>query len=288
MFVQRLQSGYDGFQSGPRYPVFFGQFGLLFDERIPAAAQRFIFLFEFAADADQIIHSLLKLAQTFVDLVVVTHDKITICAWETAVNAFNGCQLPLKYRSMRDPRHIDYDQLQAALSLAGLDLSAAEVHGVLCGSMCNQMKTGASPDLQKLLLAGSKVPAESLRPLQGHLENLLHESVQSLYGDDSELNLLLPDDDESISLRLQALADWCRGYAIGLLNEDSLAIDQLSAEAAEMVRDFMTITEVDAARVGEGDEWDMAEVEEYVRMGVQFIFEELNQAQQSGSTGKLH
>ena len=89
--------------------------------------------------------------------------------------------------------------------------------------------------------------AEALIPLQSYLQSLLQQSVQKLSGEASELNLLLPDDDDHLSLRLQALADWCRGYSVGLLNNDSLAVDQLSADAAEMARDIMAIAEVEAA-----------------------------------------
>lgn len=182
---------------------------------------------------------------------------------------------------------VDYDELQTALSRAGLALNAAEVHGVMCGSMCNQMKTGISPDIQQLLTAGAEVSEESLAPLRDLLESLLQETANSLYRNLSEFDLLLPDDSESLSLRLQALADWCRGFMIGLLNKESFAIDQLSQDSAEVARDIIAVSEAEATQ-GEDSEWDLAEVEEYVRVGVQLIFEEMCAGQENSMSGEIH
>lgn len=183
---------------------------------------------------------------------------------------------------------IAYDQLQTELSIAGLELSAAEVHGVMCGTICNQMKTGARPDMQRLLTAGTEVSAEALASLRGLLEDMLKEIVQKLYGNLAEFSLMLPDDNESLSVRLQALADWCRGFTVGLLNNEAFAIDQLSSDSAEVARDIIAVSEVEAGRQEEGDEWDFAEVEEFVRVGVQLIFEELHSSQINRAPGEIH
>lgn len=182
----------------------------------------------------------------------------------------------------------DYNQLQTELDTAGLELSAAEVHGLICGTICNQMKTGARPDLRQLLTAGLEVGEEVLASLRVLLENMLTEIVRSLYGNLGEFRLLLPDENEQLSLRVQALADWCQGFMVGLLSNEAFAIDQLSPDSAEAARDIMTISEVDACRKDEGDEWDFAEVEEFVRVGVQLIFEELRSAQNSNVSGEIH
>ncbi len=190
---------------------------------------------------------------------------------------------------MRPAQPVMYDQLTAALSLAGLQPNAAEVHGIICGSICNQMRTGVGPDLQRLLTAGVEVSAEKLAPLRDVLEHLLQQTVEDLYGDEGKFNLFLPDDDEALRLRLQALADWCRGFLVGLLNRETFSIDQLSADSAELARDFIAISEVDARVSGDDDEWDFIEVEEYVRNGVQVIFEEMYAELRSGSvSGEIH
>ena len=183
---------------------------------------------------------------------------------------------------------VDYDQLQAALQEAGLELNASEVHGTICGSICNQMKTRVSPNLQQLLTAGTEVSGQTLVPLRNELESLLQQTADSLYRNVSEFNLLLPDENESLSVRLRTLADWCRGFMIGLLNKESFSIDQLSTDSAEMARDIMAVAELEPAQDEEDSEWDFAEVEEYVKVGVQLIFEEICIAQETSVSGEIH
>ena len=87
--------------------------------------------------------------------------------------------------------------------------------------------------------------------------------------------MLLPDDEVGVPRRLQSLADWCRGFLLGLLDGERVAIDEFSPDAAEVARDMMSVSEVEAGSEEEDSEWDLAEVEEYVRVGVQLIFEDL-------------
>ncbi|MDA9983251.1 UPF0149 family protein [Gammaproteobacteria bacterium] len=184
---------------------------------------------------------------------------------------------------------VHYDELETALSQAGLELSASEAHGVICGSICNQMKTGVSPDLRRVLTAGADISGESLLPLQRQLELLLRNTVENLHHDQVEFCLLLADDSGGLPLRLQSLAEWCGGFVLGLLGGDSLAIDELSTDAAELVRDMLSVSELEVRREGDDSEWDLAEVEEYVRVGVQLIFEELYAGLQSQKdSGELH
>ena len=119
-------------------------------------------------------------------------------------------------------------------------------------------------------------------------EGLLQQTVDSLYRNVSEFTLLLPDENENLSLRLQTLADWCRGFMIGLLNKESFSIDQLSTDSAEMARDIMAVSELEPSEDEEDSEWDFAEVEEYVKVGVQLIFEEMCIAQENSVSGEIH
>lgn len=176
---------------------------------------------------------------------------------------------------MQTSHDTQYDEIESAISLAGIELSAAEVHGVICGAICNQMKTGTAPNMNRLITAGAEVRAEAVGDLQNTLELLLRESVEQLHRDDGDFSLLLPDDDSAVQLRLRSLADWCRGFLLGLLDGENLAMDQLSTDAAEVARDMLSISAVDVTGDGSDSEWDLTEVEEYVRVGVQLIFEEM-------------
>lgn len=167
-----------------------------------------------------------------------------------------------------------YTQIESTLALAAIELPVSEVHGTVVGAIANHLKTGISPDLLKLIEPDSD-------PNDGrfsHLTQLLHE----LYRENSELlfeskegyNLLLPDDDESISVRVEALAGWSRGYLLGLLYNDRFSIDQLPESGSEIARDMMEIAEAAAGMDEEEEEnWALSELEEYIKVGTQLIFE---------------
>lgn len=177
---------------------------------------------------------------------------------------------------MQSVQQIQYEEMEAAISVAGLELNAAEVHGIICGAICNQMKTGTAPDMNQLITAGADVQSGSLEQLQSNLELLLRGAVEELHRDDGDFRMLLPDDEVGLTRRLQSLADWCRGFLLGLLDGERVAVDEFSADAAEVARDMIAVSELEADGDGEDSEWDLAQVEEYVRVGVQLIFAELH------------
>ena len=59
---------------------------------------------------------------------------------------------------------------------------------------------------------------------------------------------LLPGDDAALHERVGALADFCRGYVLGLVEGGVHDLDQLPVEAREAVNDFMIIADVEAER----------------------------------------
>ena len=50
------------------------------------------------------------------------------------------------------PNSVDrYIQVESALVLSGIEISASEVHGTIVGAIANHMKSGQSPDLLRLV-----------------------------------------------------------------------------------------------------------------------------------------
>ncbi len=171
-----------------------------------------------------------------------------------------------------------YIQLEAGLHLAEREESAAEVHGLIIGSVTNHLFTGVKPQLMLLLLGEESV--EGMQALEPLVYELYREASDLLFNSDDLFDLLLPDDDESVALRTDALASWCQGYMLGLLYHESLAIDQLPEEGPEIARDIMSISQAGPSEGddAEKDEWALAELHEYVKVGVQLIFEFIYQA----------
>ena len=55
-----------------------------------------------------------------------------------------------------------------------------------------------------------------------------------------------------------------------------------------MARDIMAVAELEPSQDDQDSEWDFAEVEEYVKVGVQLIFEEMCIAQENTVSGEIH
>jgi len=171
-----------------------------------------------------------------------------------------------------------YHDIEDALGGAA---SAAEVHGTLCGLLST-----ASDDLPMSWISntvadasegGFTVPAASD---QSELLALHASTAEALDGVSMAFALLLPSDDEPLSLRAEALGSWCQGYLYGLAVRGLKGFEDLPDEVREILGDFVQI-----ARAGvddEGDEEDNEEGEgayvelvEFVRVGVQFVYDQL-------------
>ncbi len=115
------------------------------------------------------------------------------------------------------------------------------------------------------------VPAarELLRELRRH-------SLAHLHDPEGGFMPLLPEDDQSLPLRVDALAQWCQGFLYGLAARPALDLNQASPELREVVSDLIQISragfEADAGGEEEADENAYMELVEYVRAGAQLVF----------------
>lgn len=165
-------------------------------------------------------------------------------------------------------------QVEATLALAGIELSVSEVHGTVVGAIANHLKTGLTPNLLNLIEPGCDSKEGRLTQLNELLHDLYRENSEVLFESKEGYELLLPDEDEAIGFRVDGLASWCKGYLLGLLYNDRFSVDQLPESAPEIVRDMMEIAEAGAGAEEEREEdWALGELEEYVKVGSQLIFE---------------
>lgn len=175
------------------------------------------------------------------------------------------------------------EQLRATLDLAGLDLRASEVHGIACGEVCRELRLGSDGGFAELV--GMAEPTSGAqRSVLKAVEDLMDDARRMLDAG-AGFSLLLPADEEPIDERTASLADWARGFAVALLRGDRLSLDDLAGESAEFVRDLIKISEARPGERSEENERALAELEEYMRVGVQVVFEELQPDGQPGAPG---
>ncbi len=178
--------------------------------------------------------------------------------------------------------NFDYNLWRTELNAVGADSSPSELHGIVCGAICNQLNSGRQLDNHQLLGLFASIGEESSTALADSVQALYQSSKKILETEDASFQLLLAEDDESLDRRTDDLAAWCRGFVSGLSNTGPLNLDELPGDAAEIVGDFMSIARATSGDDPEQDEWALVEIIEYVRVGVQLIFAELRNPDRPG------
>ncbi|NND60803.1 MAG: UPF0149 family protein [Gammaproteobacteria bacterium] len=170
----------------------------------------------------------------------------------------------------RQMPEIDFAELSHALEDAGTGADAAECHATLTGLIC------AGPALpgdwmEKVTGGGDTI--DGIKPVLTQLEA---QTRRDLGGGEMKFDLFLPQDGVSLTDRTQSLAHWCQGFVYGL-TVGGIPVDRpLPGEVGEVVRDFSTLSQ--ATHEGEAEEDDeraYVELCEYVRVGAQLVYEEL-------------
>ena len=117
---------------------------------------------------------------------------------------------------------------------------------------------------------------------------LIYRDLQST---NFEFQILLPSETSGLIDRTQALADWCTGFCTGFAYDALIETDELEPDAVEALTDIGQIAGVEAGHGDSDDqERDLFELEEYIRIGAQLIYEavqtdRLNSAPQSATSG---
>lgn len=179
----------------------------------------------------------------------------------------------------------DFFSLQQALQRTEADMSAAECHGSLCGIYCASGKIELENWLEQIFEELNLHDA-LIKEASQMLVGLFQDTQQQLNDTEAGFQLLLPDDEETLDARTEALADWCHGFTYGLamggLKEDR----ELPEDTAEIIRDMTEIARAgfDNSEVTEADEEAFMHIQEYVRMGVLLITEELQPISQPQET----
>lgn len=159
------------------------------------------------------------------------------------------------------------------------ELSAAEFHGTLTGLICAGHNDRNIDQWQKLLVAKN-----GTQPLWDAIRGLIALTEHSLESPDFSFR---PISCSATSLpeRTYALGDWCRGFTLGIGWDNTTAVTSFGEDTTEALSD---IAHIALAEPGtdppETEERALIELEEYLRVSVQLIFEESRSSQLPNST----
>ncbi len=149
------------------------------------------------------------------------------------------------------------------------ELSAAEFHGTLTGLVCAGHSDRNIDQWQALLVADSKS-----RPLLDAIRRLMAMTERALESPAFDFQPLFCSG-TSLPVRTHALGDWCRGFTLGIGWNDINTVASFSQDTTEALSD---IAHIALAELGtdppETEERALVELEEYLRVSVQLIYEE--------------
>jgi uncharacterized protein YgfB (UPF0149 family) len=127
--------------------------------------------------------------------------------------------------------------------------------------------------INEILPDGSSLSAESA----AMLERVFTATATSFGEQGMQFEPLLPDDEQPLNGRANALALWCTGFLYGLGTGQIADLEALNGDVGEIVRDFTEISRAtgDDAEADESNEQAYAELVEFIRVAAQVVFEEL-------------
>lgn len=174
---------------------------------------------------------------------------------------------------------LTYDEWSHKLDQAYVMASAAEVHGLIAGLLSAGVEPeGAQmlPVLHDFLNDGQALP----QALKADVIALVEHTSKELQQNDFSFSLLLPDDDDSLPERLEAMIEWTQSFLVGFaIMQTDLSL--VSADVREALDQLTDVTKIDIYTTDDGsaDENDEAYflVLEHIRIMVLACFTEVGQ-----------
>ncbi len=176
--------------------------------------------------------------------------------------------------------YIEFDNMLASVSERAAN--ASESHGNLIGLYSAKPESA----INEWLVALTKDAGVDSAIISAELGEEAQRLVTVLNAGDLSFKLMLPDDDSSLSERVEALAHWCQGYLYGLAQGGVVKFDGLPGDCAEILQDFSELTKARTEDESESGERDFFELSEYVRVGVQLVYEELTEVSEAAGPEK--
>ncbi|EIJ42607.1 yecA family protein [Beggiatoa alba B18LD] len=167
-----------------------------------------------------------------------------------------------------------YQPLNKSLQQVGALMDIAEAHGILCGMLCASPHDTSYECWIKHVLGESSGKDLLAEEAQQQLIALREYTQHQLNADNFEFSLLIPQDDEPLYTRTQALSGWCEGFIFGLSLAGLHDIRQFEENIQDFIKDVLNISHLAPLTTStEEDEAAYMELVEYIRIGVSNFYE---------------
>ncbi|WOT04496.1 UPF0149 family protein [Shewanella youngdeokensis] len=169
------------------------------------------------------------------------------------------------------------DNLLAALNEAEIGQHPVEVHGALVGLICGGVEQSGKAwilPLLDLMNDGKPLPPK----LNVLVDELFQDAVTRLSDTDFGFSPMLPEEEESLSKRVEALSLWVQSFLTGIAIIQP-KLSKASSDVREVIQDLSEIAQVEFD-VEEDDESEAALIElmEFSRMAALLCYSEFGPA----------
>jgi uncharacterized protein len=163
-----------------------------------------------------------------------------------------------------------FDEVAQALAAAGSAVHASEAHGCLCGAACVRRDYGLAEWMDEIFPDGAGRDDDLLPTLRAR-------TAAALAGGQMEFEPLLPDDEQPLAARVEALGAWCHGFLYGFGAAGTAGGAQMPDDVAEVLSDLAKFSQAGAvgSESPEVEEDAYVELVEFVRAAVQLVYDEL-------------
>jgi len=183
--------------------------------------------------------------------------------------------------TLNEPLFPTYHNMATTLGCATTSTIPSQLHGILSGIICADPNHSLITSMDLLTALIQQSSNKLTQPAQTALHSLYTISVQQLNSTHCDFCLLLPDDNEKLCFRVQALGTWCTSFIEGfniakqrIPNPHSP--NSMSSLPQEVLHDFSEIGKIDSRPIAgnETDEKAYMEISEYVRMAALMMHSE--------------
>ena len=175
------------------------------------------------------------------------------------------------------------EQLKQWLKNLDADIGPVEFHGMLAGLITTRGGEAEQLYIEELIPSDYD-PADLLQQEAMDGIALPYEVLREQLNDPMlSFHPLLPDDEQPFEDRVDAMAEWCQGYLLGLSRGGLPETAKLSDETNEFLEDILSISRAENFEL-DGDEEEenaLHEILEYLRTGVIVVHDELQPVSQT-------
>ena len=182
---------------------------------------------------------------------------------------------------------INTRNLKMIVESNALDVDVSEFHGMVSGLICAGVGDDDVENWLPILFSDQYISEADYKPLENDVLSVYFQILRELNDTAFSYSVLLPDDDQPLEHRVEALGSWCRGFRRALIDYGEVNIGALSEYCAEFIVDVESFTDIEIDENETKEELDTAflTIEEHLRVGVQLLYETVDIVQSIDKNG---